>query len=405
MNRDRFVLSMGHACTLLYGLLHLAGVREVDNETGRPSASGALAVALEDIKAFRQIGSKCPGHPELGETTGVEMTTGPLGQGVASSVGMAIASKWLAATFNRPDLELFGYNVYALGSDGDLQEGVSSEAASLAGHLKLNNLCWIWDNNHITIEGNTAWAFSEDVTTRFIAYGWNVIRVGDANDLEMLTRAFVGFRKERNRPTLIVVDSHIAWGSPTKQGTHSAHGAPLGPTEISMTKQIYGWPDESFLVPEDLVTHLRGQMAARGTARRKLWEEMFVEYEDHHPQEAGMITAMLNREIPKDWDRYCKEFPPCPMGLATRKSSGDVLNMVAQGVPWFLGGSADLAPSTLTSLKFPGAGDFMPPDTNWGGYAGRNLHFGIREHAMGSIMNGMALSKLRPYGSGFFRLQ
>jgi transketolase len=315
---------------------------------------------------------------------------------------MAIASKWKAATFNKPNFELFNYDVYALCGDGCLQEGVSAEAASIAGHLKLDNLCWIWDNNHISIEGNTAWSFTEDVTTRFIAYGWNVIRVGDANDVEQLSRAFVTFKKEKERPTLIVVDSHIAWGAPTKQDTHGAHGAPLGDQEISATKKIYGWPDEKFLVPNDVLEHFRGQLAERGTARRKIWEEMFVDYEEQYPDEADMITKMLKRELPEDWDKFMKEYPTDPKGLATRQSSGEILNMVAQGIPWMLGGSADLAPSTLTNLKFKDAGDFMPPMSGWGNYAGRNFHFGIREHAMGSIMNGMAVSKLRPFGSGFF---
>ncbi|CAE8656342.1 unnamed protein product, partial [Polarella glacialis] len=277
MNRDRFVLSMGHASMLLYGLLHLAGVQEVDPD-GKALPSGELAVSLQDIKEFRQFGSKCPGHPEFGFTAGVEMTTGPLGQGIASSVGMAISSKWLSSTYNRPDFELFSNNVYALCGDGCLQEGVSHEAASLAGHLKLDNLCWMWDNNHITIEGNTAWAISEDITTRFIAYGWNVLRVGDANDVEALTRAFSNFSREKERPTLIVVDSHIAWGAPTKQDSFSAHGTPLGEAEVRATKHIYGWPDEKFLVPDEVVTHFRSQMANRGGKGRKEWEQKLAEY-------------------------------------------------------------------------------------------------------------------------------
>merc|ERR1719161_1429894 len=289
MNRDRFVLSMGHASALLYGLLHVAGVREVDRVTERALPNGQLAVSLDDIKAFRQIGSKCPGHPEYGFTTGVEMTTGPLGQGVASSVGMAMASKWLAATFNREGFTLFDYDTYAVCGDGCLMEGVSAEAASLAGHLKLDNLCWIWDNNHITIDGNTAWATSEEIATRFIAYNWNVNRVGDANDIDALTRAFSAFKKEKERPTLIIVDSHIAWGSPTKQDHFSAHGSPLGEQEISATKQIMGWPDEKFLVPAEATAHFQAQMAARGGVQRLAWEERLAKYREQHPAEGRTL--------------------------------------------------------------------------------------------------------------------
>lgn len=398
MNRDRFVLSAGHASMLLYGLLHMAGVRETD-DGGKPLASGELAVSLEEIKNFRQYGSKCPGHPEYGETTGVETTTGPLGQGVATSVGMAMASKWMAATFNRPDFELFSYDVYALCGDGCLQEGVSAEAASLAGHLKLDNLCWIWDNNHITIEGNTAWAISEDIATRFIAYGWNVLRVGDANDVEALTRAFLSFKKEQERPTLIVVDSHIAWGAPTKQDTFSAHGTPLGEAEVSATKHIYGWPDEKFLVPDAALQHFQTMLEANGGSKRKQWEQKLVEYKVRYPEEGKTLQHMNEGTLPDGWDKSFKEFPADPKGKATRQSSSECLNMAGQGVPWLLGGSADLATSCLTVLK--GAPDFMPPASTWGNYSGRNLHFGIREHAMGSIMNGLAVSKLRPYGSTF----
>eukprot|EP00931_Biecheleriopsis_adriatica_P066256 TRINITY_DN40650_c0_g1_i1.p1 TRINITY_DN40650_c0_g1~~TRINITY_DN40650_c0_g1_i1.p1 ORF type:complete len:756 (+),score=143.12 TRINITY_DN40650_c0_g1_i1:173-2269(+) len=400
MGRDRFVLSMGHASMLLYGLLHVAGVREVDGH-GKALPGDKLAVSLEDIQKFRQPGSKCPGHPEFGETTGVEMTTGPLGQGVATSVGMAISSKWLASTFNKPDFELFGFDVYALAGDGCFQEGVSAEAASLAGHLKLDNLCWIWDNNHITIEGNTAWATSEDIATRFIAYGWNVLRVGDANDVEALTRAFLSFKREKERPTLIVVDSHIAWGAPTKQDTFSAHGTPLGEKEVSATKAIYGWPDQKFLVPEEVRTHFQKQLTMRGGQNRKIWDQKLEEYRKCHVEEGKMLKHLLDGTLPEGWDRFCPKepFPADAKGKATRQSSSDCLNMVAQGVPWLLGGSADLATSCLTTLKK--ADDFMPPESKWGTFAGRNLHFGIREHAMGSIMNGMALCKLRPFGSTF----
>jgi len=406
-NRDRFVLSMGHACMLIYGLLHLAGVQEEPEcaEGEEPDAAGPeapLAVPLEDIKKFRQIDSKCPGHPEYRWTTGIEATTGPLGQGVANTVGMAMASKWYAATFNRPDFELFSYDVYALCGDGCLQEGLAHEAASLAGHLKLDNLCWIWDNNQITIEGNTSWAISEDVATRFIAYGWNVLRVGDANDVGALARAIAVFKREKHRPTFIVVDSHIAWGAPTKQDTFSAHGTPLGEAEISATKQIYDWPDEKFVVPEEVRCHFRDQLERNGGQQRRSWDELRRDYAKRYPEEAAVLGHCLAGTLPPDWDRFCcREFPASAKGLATRQSSSEVLNMVTQGVPWMLGGSADLGPSCLTTLKFQGAGDFMPPTSGWGSYAGRNFHFGIREHAMGSILNGMALSKLRPFGSTF----
>eukprot|EP00927_Polykrikos_kofoidii_P067060 TRINITY_DN62596_c0_g1_i1.p1 TRINITY_DN62596_c0_g1~~TRINITY_DN62596_c0_g1_i1.p1 ORF type:complete len:752 (+),score=110.37 TRINITY_DN62596_c0_g1_i1:83-2338(+) len=398
-NRDRFVLSMGHASTLLYGLLHLAGVQDLD-EHGNV-IEGEYAVPLDSMKHFRQLNSRCPGHPEYLWTPGVEATTGPLGQGTASSVGMAIASKWLGATFNRPGFDLFDYDTYALAGDGCLMEGVSSEAASLAGHLKLDNLCWIWDNNHITIEGNTSWAISEEVGTRFIAYGWNVVRVGDANDVESLTRAFRGFRREKERPTLLIVDSYIAWGAPTKQGHFTAHGTPLGADEVSGAKEIYGWPNEKFLVPGQAVDHIRRQMASRGGEQRVAWEALLARYGETFPEEAVMLKSFLSGTLPDGWDRFCKEFPADAKGLATRASSGECLNMVARGVPWLVGGSADMGTSCHTTLKFDEAHDFMPPGSEWGTYAGRNLHFGIREHAMGSIMNGMALSKLRPFGSTF----
>lgn len=407
-NRDRFVLSMGHASTLLYGLLHIAGVRNIGPDgvpcgmmDASPDADPGFAVTLDDIKNFRQHGSRCPGHPEYKITAGVEMTTGPLGQGIGSSVGMAMASKWFAARFNKPGFELFNYDVYALASDGDLQEGVSQEAASIAGHLKLDNLCWIWDNNQITIEGNTSWAMSEDTATRFIALGWNVIRVGDANDVNALHRAMMVFKREAYRPTLIVVDSHIAWGAPTMQDSFTAHGTPLGHDEIAATKDIYGWPDQKFLVPDQVKKHFQGQMAARGGAAHKEWEETFKVYARAFPKEYEELQHIQEGTLPESWDRFCKEFPTDPKGLATRQSSAKCLNMVGEGIPWMLGGSADLAPSCLHSLKFEGAGDFMYPQTGWGTYAGRNLHFGIREHAMGCILNGLAASKLRPFGSTF----
>ena len=393
-NRDRFVLSIGHASMLLYSILHLTGVKSVNpsyETLGEPS------VTLEDIKGFRQLDSKCPGHPEYRWTSGVETTTGPLGQGVATSVGMAIASKWMAAHFNKPDFEMINYDVYALCGDGCMMEGVSGEAASLAGHLRLSNLCWIYDNNKITIEGNTAWAFTEDVATRFVAYGWNVTRVGDANDLDMLTRAFNTFKNEKDRPTLIIVDSHIAWGAPNKQDTHAAHGEPLGEEEIRLTKRNYGWPeDEKFLVPEGVYEHYQEGIGKRGAELREAWMAKFEEYRKAFPDLADQLYRMQKRELPEGWDAKIPEFPADPKGVAGRDSSAKVLNALAQTVPWLIGGSADLAPSTKTRLTFEGAGDFEA-----GSYAGRNFHFGIREHAMGSILNGLSLSKIRPYGSGF----
>jgi transketolase len=393
-NRDRFVLSAGHASTLLYSLLHLTRTKAVNpayETVGEPT------VSLEDLKRFRQLDSRCPGHPEYRWTSGVETTTGPLGSGVATSVGMAIASRWLAATYNRPGFDLFDFDVYALGGDGCMQEGVSAEAASLAGHLRLSNLCWIYDNNHISIEGNTAWASSEDVATRFIAYGWNVTRVGDANDLEQLTRAFETFRRETERPTLVIVDSHIAWGAPSKQDTSAAHGEPLGEDEIRATKRVYGWPeDATFLVPDEVYGHFAAGIGARGRELRERWFETFERYRAEHPDLADQLERIQRRELPEGWDADVPVFEPDPKGVSGRDASGEVLNAIARNVPWLLGGSADLAPSTKTRLTFEGAGDFTAEDR-----AGRNFHFGIREHAMGSIVNGMALSKLRAYGSGF----
>ena len=393
-NRDRFVLSAGHASMLLYSLLHLCGVKAVN---AKYEGMGKLSVALDDIKRFRQLDSKCPGHPEYRWTSGIETTTGPLGQGVATSVGMAIAARWMAAYFNRPGFEMFDYDVYAVCGDGCMMEGVSSEAASLAGHLKLSNLCWIYDNNKITIEGHTDWAFSEDVATRFIAYGWNVTRVGDANDLDMLQRAFTTFRKTTDRPTLVIVDSHIAWGAPNKQDTHAAHGEPLGEEEIRLTKKNYGWPEDAkFLVPDEVPKHFAEGMGKRGHALRDEWMKRFDEYKAKHPDLAEQLYKMQHRQLPDGWDKDIPVFPADPKGVAGRDASGKVLNAIAQRVPWLIGGAADLAPSTKTRLTFEEAGDFTA--TN---YAGRNFHFGIREHAMGSILNGLSLSKIRPYGSGF----
>ncbi|MDQ6672598.1 MAG: transketolase [Chloroflexota bacterium] len=393
-NRDRFVLSVGHASMLLYSLLHLTGVKAVNPEY---EVLGQPAVTLEDIKRFRELDSKCPGHPEYRWTSGVEATTGPLGQGITNSVGMAIAGGWLAATFNRPNFALFDHDVYASCSDGDLMEGVSSEAASLAGHLQLANLCWIYDNNHITIEGNTALAYTDDVATRFIGYGWNVTRVADANDLEMLERAFATFKATDDRPTLIIVDSHIGYGAPHKQDTSAAHGKPLGVEEIRLTKRNYGWPEEAkFLVPAGVREHFRAGIGRRSADARGAWVGLRESYREHYPELAGQLDRLERRQIPDGWDRELPTFAPDPKGLATRESSGQVLNAIARNVPWLIGGAADLAPSTDTRLTFEGAGDFEAGD-----YGGRNFHFGIREHAMCGILNGLALSKVRPFGAGF----
>jgi transketolase len=392
-NRDRFVLSVGHASTLLYALLHLTGVRAVNSKyetLGRPS------VTIDDIRNFRQLDSRCPGHPEYRWTSGVETTTGPLGQGLATSVGMAIAERWLAGYFNRPGFDLFDYDIYALCGDGCMMEGVSGEAASLAGHLRLSNLCWIYDNNHITIEGNTALAYSDDVATRFIGYGWNVTRVGDANDLEMLDRAFRTFKSTDDRPTLIIVDSHIAYGAPNKQDTSAAHGEPLGEEEVRLAKRHYGWPEDAdFLVPEHVYGHYRAGIGRRGEALHRAWWTKFHEYRQRYPELADAGYRLLRRELPGRWDAGLPAFPP-GTSFATRDASSRALNALAANVPWLLGGSADLGPSCKTRLAFDGAGDFSVETP-----AGRNLHFGIREHAMAAILNGLSLSKIRPFGSGF----
>jgi transketolase len=393
-NRDRFVLSIGHASMLLYSILHLTGVKAVNPKY---ETLGQLSVTLDDIKRFRQLDSKTPGHPEYRWTSGVETTTGPLGQGVATSVGMALAGKWMASYFNRPNFELFNYRVYALCGDGCMMEGVAGEAASLAGHLQLSNLCWIYDNNRITIEGNTSWAFSEDVATRFMGYGWNVTRVGDANDLEMLARAFTTFQKTTDRPTLIIVDSHIAYGAPNKQDTHAAHGEPLGEEEIKLTKRNYGWPEDAkFLVPDGVYDHFQQGIGKHGHAQRERWMEDFREYQAQYPELADQLDRMQHRKLPEGWDKNLPAFPADAKGLAGRDASAQVLNALAKNIPWLVGGSADLAPSTKTRLTFPEAGDLTAEH-----YGGRNLHFGVREHAMASVLNGMSLSKVRPYGSGF----
>src|SRR5438874_5255312 len=394
-NRDRFVLSAGHASMLLYATLHLAGVRLV-NAKGK--VTNELSVPMEEIKRFRQLGSRTPGHPESHLTSGIETTTGPLGQGVGNSVGVAIASKWQAATFNRPGFEIFDFNVYAMCSDGDLMEGIGGEAASLAGHLKLSNLCWMYDHNSITLDGPANWSFSEDVATRFVGYGWNVTRVADANDLEMLERAFETFQKTTDRPTLIIVDSHIGYGSPHKQDTNAAHGEPLGEEEVRLVKKFYGWPEDAkFLVPDGVLETFRDGIGKRGRKLRDDWKKLFDSYAQQFPELADQINGMQHRQLPDGWDKNLPTFPTDAKGVATRDSSGKVLNVLAQNVPWMVGGSADLATSDRTRLKFEVAGDFLH-----GSYGGRNLHFGVREHGMAATLNGMAVSKVRPFGGTVF---
>jgi transketolase len=393
-NRDRFVLSAGHASALLYSILHLAEVKAVNEDYEQV---GSPTVSLDDIKKFRQLDSRCPGHPEYHWTSGVETTTGPLGQGVATSVGMAIAEKWLVANYNTPEFKLFDYNIYAICGDGCLMEGVSSEAASLAGHLKLSNLCWIYDNNHITIEGNTSLAFTEDVATRFLAYGWNVLRVGDANDLERLERAFDTFHKTNDRPTLIIVDSHIGYGSPNKQDTHTAHGEPLGEEEVALTKKAYGWNyEEKFFVPDEVRENFRTGIGKRGAELEAAWLDTFAAYRKEFPEKAEQIMRMQYRELPAGWDKDLPQFLADAKGVSGRDASAKILNAIAKNHPWLIGGSADLAPSTKTRLTFDGAGDFSAEN-----YGGRNFHFGIREHAMAAVLNGLSLSKIRAFGSGF----
>jgi transketolase len=392
--RDRFVLSVGHASMLLYSMLHLTGVKSVDadyEQLGEPS------VTLDDIKRFRQLDSKCPGHPEYHLTTGVETTTGPLGQGLGNSVGMAIGERFLAARYNRPDFPVFDYKVYALCGDGDMMEGVSSEAASLAGFLKLTNLCWIYDNNRVTIEGHTDLAFGEDVGARFLAYGWNVVRIGDANDTVRIGSALKIFRDGSDRPTLIIVDSHIGYGAPHKQDTSAAHGEPLGEDEVKLAKRFYGWPEDAkFLVPDGVYDHFRAGVGARGRAARYAWQGLFGAYRASHPGLADAVDRMQRRELPEGWDADLPSFPADEKGIASRDASAKVLNALAPNYPWLIGGAADLAPSTKTHLTFEGAGDLAAAQPG-----GRNIHFGIREHAMGSIVSGLALSKIRAYGSGF----
>ena len=392
-NRDRFVLSCGHASMLLYSMIHLTGIKAVDHE-GRVLSK--QSITLDNIKKFRQMNSPCAGHPEHGEAAGIETTTGPLGQGCGNSVGMAIASKWLAATYNRPGLDLFDFNVYVLCSDGDLMEGVAAEAASIAGHLKLSNLCWMYDDNRITIEGETDLAFSEDVGRRFEGLGWNVLRVEDANDLRALSRALDGFHRCKDKPTLVIVRSIIGYGSPNKANSHGAHGAPLGEDEIRLTKAAYGWPaDAKFLVPEEVPAYFAEKVGARGAAEHKQWRAKFDKYRMQFPKEAAEVEAIIANKLPAGWDANLKPFEANEKGMATRVSSGKVLNMIAPNLRWMVGGSADLAPSTMTLLD--GEKDFESDN-----YAGRNFHFGIREHGMGSVLNGMSLCGLRAYGATFF---
>lgn len=393
-NRDRFLLSNGHASMLLWSVLFLTRTQAVNanyESVGRP------AVTLDDIRRFRQLGSKAPGHPEYHWTSGVEATTGPLGQGVAMSVGMAIAEEWLADRYNRPGFDIFDYRVYAVASDGCMMEGVSSEAASLAGHLALDNLCWIYDNNHITIEGNTRLAFTEDIAARFLGYGWNVLRVGDANDIDRIQHALEVFARTKGRPTFIILDSHIGYGAPNLQDTAAAHGEPLGDQEVRLAKRAYGWPEDAkFFVPDGVVEHFANVVGKRGAAARRQWTELFASYRAQYPELADEVDLMQRRELPAGWDRNLPSFPADSKGIAGRDASGKVLNVLAQNVPWFLGGSADLGPSNRTTLKFEGAGDFEAENRG-----GKNLHFGIREHAMVAITNGLSLSKLRAFAASF----
>lgn len=392
--RDRFVLSCGHASMLLYAVLHLAGVKqEVD---GKPT--GELAVTLDQIKQFRRLHSRCPGHPEHMETSGVETTTGPLGQGLGNSLGMAIAQRWLASRFHRPGFDLFDYNIYALCSDGDFMEGVSNEAASLAGHLKLSNLCWIYDDNTITIEGHTELAYSDDMATRFKGLGWNTVEVKDANDLDALRKAYKVFANTTDRPTLIIVHSIIGYGAPNKANTSKAHGSPLGEDEIRAAKAFYGWPEDAkFLVPEEVPKHFDEGVGARGHELHRAWQTNFTKYAEKHKDLADAWRTMEKRELPPGWDAEIPTFKADAKGLASRASSGQVLNAVAKNVPWLIGGSGDLAPSTLTTLTFDDTGSFEA-----GQYGGRNFHFGIREHAMAAALNGMSLAYVRPFGATFF---
>jgi transketolase len=394
-NRDRFVLSNGHASMLLWSALHLTGTKAVNADYER---LGQPSVTLEDIRRFRQLDSKAPGHPEYHWVSGVETTSGPLGQGVATSVGMAIGQQWLASRYNQPGFNLFDYRIYAVCGDGCMMEGIASEAASLAGHLGLSNLCWIYDNNHITIEGNTRITFTEDIAARFQGYGWNVLRIGDANDIDRIESALQVFKRTTDRPTFIILDSHIGYGSPHKQDTAEAHGEPLGEEELRLTKRSYGWPEDAkFLVPDGVREHFAAGIGARGAKARRQWADMFASYAVKNPALANEIDLMQRRELPLGWDKNLPVFPADPKGIAGREASGKVLNVLAQNIPWVLGGSADLGPSNKTTLKYEGAGDFQADNRS-----GKNLHFGIREHAMGAVVNGLSLSKIRAFGATFF---
>ncbi|MGH6889221.1 MAG: transketolase [Rhizomicrobium sp.] len=390
--RDRFILSAGHASMLLYSTLHLADVRELD-ANGKPT--GRPAVSLDDIEQFRQLGSKCPGHPEYTLTTGVEVTTGPLGQGVGMSVGHAIAAKWRAAHFNRPELPLFDYRVWVICSDGDLMEGISNEAASLAGHLHLSNLTWIYDQNHISIEGSTALAFDEDVATRFQGYGWSVLHVADANDTQAVDEALRVAAASKHTPTLIIVRSHIGYGAPKKQDTREAHGEALGEDQVRAAKRTYGWPeDKTFYVPDGVKERFAEGIGARGAKLFAEWQDVESRYRDEFPDLAHELDDMRSRRLPDGWDADIPSFPPDEKGIATRDSGGKVMNAIGSAVPWLMGGAADLAPSTKTLLK--DAGDFETE-----AFSGRNFHFGVREHVMGAIVNGMTVSGIRGYGATF----
>ena len=392
-NRDRFVLSVGHASMLLYSLIHLAGIHDIEKGV---KVLDTPSLTLDDLKKFRQADSKTPGHPESHMTAGVETTTGPLGQGVANSVGMAAASLWLAHHYNKPDFTLYDFDVYAVCGDGDMMEGVSSEAASLAGHLKLPNLCWVYDSNRITIDGSTEITFTEDTAARFRAYGWNVLEVMDANDCTAIAEAFALFKKELHRPTFIVLHSHIGYGS-SKQDTSKAHGSPLGADVIKEWKAKFNAPEGDFVVPDGIYQRFHDRVGARGEQLRKTWQAKFEQYKQAYPTEAKQIELMEARELPEGWDKDLPTFPADEKGMAGRKASAKIINAVDKTVPWLIGGSADLNESTLTRNEDPMAGDFQP-----GTYGGRNFHFGIREHEMAAFLNGMALCKVRPFGSGFF---
>jgi transketolase len=394
-NRDRFVLSAGHASMLLYSVLHLVGVKAADKND---QILDSPAVSMDELKRFRQLDSKTPGHPESHLTTGVETTTGPLGQGAGNSVGMAIASKFLSAKYNKPGFDLFDFNVYAICGDGDMMEGVCCEAASLAGHLKLSNLCWIYDNNRVTLDGPAKWSLDEDVMTRFLGYKWNVTRVPDANSIAMLENAYQSFLRCDDKPTLIVVDSHIGYGSPNKQDSSDSHGEPLGEEEVKLVKKFYGWPEDAkFLVPDSVYDHFKNGIGKRGAEAHSAWVAKYGEYKNQFPELADQLEKIQKWQLPNGWDKDLPTFPADAKGMATRDSSGKVLNALAKNIPWLIGGSADLAHSNKTNLTFDGAGDFFA-----GEYGGRNLHFGVREHAMGAAVNGMSVSRLRAYSATFF---